>query len=378
MPPQSAISSALDPEVNDDGESYDSAEDEDFQRGTAEQDDADLSSSDAEDEPAGRRPSKRRKLASSVANKIDEPGDSMELDSGDEATIRKARERHERRKRNKNKGNKIGKGGNSGDEEDEDVDFGDDDEGGEGGFVKTRSMRVKVQEERKPLAKIDGASVDVDALWQKMNASSTGTELAPSAFEIGEQDSPVAEDNMEINGKVRTTQQQQPQPVLPSEEMIKIKRTYKFAGELITEEKLVPKDSAEAKLFLMEANGETAATTEVEDADSKRSALNLRRPLRKTSRFDPNPVGLIKKNWEKQPAVDPSDTGDNKEVTGPKLNTVEKSKLDWATYVDQAGIKDELNVHSRAKDGYLGRMDFLDRVEAKREEERRKARLKQL
>lgn len=145
MLPQSAISSALDPKVNDDGDSYDSAEDEDFQRGTAEQDDADLSSSDTEDERAERRPSKRRKLTSSVANKIDQPGDSMELDSGDEATIRKARER-QRRKRNTKKGKKTGKGGNSdgeGDEEDVDIED-DDDEGGEGGFVKTRSMRVKV------------------------------------------------------------------------------------------------------------------------------------------------------------------------------------------------------------------------------------------
>ncbi|OXV07894.1 hypothetical protein Egran_04342 [Elaphomyces granulatus] len=371
MLPQSAISSALDPDVNDDGESYDSAEDEDFQRGTAEQDDADLSSSDAEDEPAERRPLKRRKLTGPVAN---EPSDSMELDSGDEATIRKAKKRHERRRRNKHKGNKNGQARNSDDGEDEDVDFDDDDEeGGEGGFVKTRSMRIKVQEERKPLAKIDGASIDVDALWQKMNASSTGTGLAPAASETGEQGAPIAEENKEINGQAQTTQQQKHQPVLPSEEMIKIKRTYKFAGELITEEKLVPKDSAEAKLFLSEANGETATTTEVEDTDSKKSALKLRRPLRKASRFDPNPVGLIKKNWEKQPAVDPA-AGEN----GPKLNTVEKSKLDWATYVDQAGIKDELNVHSRAKEGYLGRMDFLDRVEAKREEERRNVRLKQL
>jgi hypothetical protein len=210
-----------------------------------------------------------------------------------------------------------------------------------------------------------------------MNASSTGTGLAPAASGTGEQGAPVAEEDKEINGQAQTTQQQKHQPVLPSEKMIKIKRTYKFAGELITEEKLVPKDSAEAKLFLSEANGETANTTEVEDTDSKKSALKLRRPLRKASRFDPNPVGLIKKNWERQPAVDTA-AGENGGATGPKLNTVEKSKLDWATYVDQAGIKDELNVHSRAKEGYLGRMDFLDRVEAKREEERRNVRLKQL
>lgn len=60
----------------------------------------------------------------------------------------------------------------------------------------------------------------------------------------------------------------------------------------------------------------------------------------------------------------------------PKLNTVIKSKLDWMEYVDRAGLKNDLEVHSRAKEGYLDRMEFLNRVDAKREEERRNARMK--
>jgi hypothetical protein len=55
-----------------------------------------------------------------------------------------------------------------------------------------------------------------------------------------------------------------------------------------------------------------------------------------------------------------------------------KSKLDWATYVDREGIQDELDVHSRAKDSYLHRTDFLGRLEARQEEERRNIRLKNL
>lgn len=149
--------------------------------------------------------------------------------------------------------------------------------------------------------------------------------------------------------------------------MIKIKRTYKFAGEMHTEKKLVPRDSAEAKLYLAETNGEKAS-----EADSNNNTAQVRRPLRKISRFDPNPSGAIKKSWEKQVV-----TADQN-AKGPKLNTVEKSRLDWAQYVDEEGIKDELNVHSKAKEGYLGRMDFLNRVDAKREEERRNIRLRGL
>ncbi|KAJ9295159.1 hypothetical protein DTO271G3_6329 [Paecilomyces variotii] len=344
-------------------EEYNSEEDEDFQLDGAGQDESE-ESSEEENEESGGRPAKRRKVTAGKAAKIDE----LELDSGDEAMIQKATER---KKKNKKKGK-----GATADGDEEDIDFDEDDEGGEGGFVKTRSMRMKIQEERRPLAKIDGATIDVDALWEKMNQPYTGAAPSPSQ-KAQEKDGTPAEDEKKESPDRETEAAQQKAPTLPSEEMIKIKRTYKFAGEMITEEKLVPKDSAEAKLFLSNEGKDNAETTiDVDDAEAKKAAVKLRRPLRKYSRFDPNPPGFIKKSWEKQPSGDI--TGENTDSKGPKLNTVEKSRLDWAAYVDQAGIKDELNVHSRAKEGYLGRMDFLDRMEAKREEERRQARLKGL
>lgn len=57
---------------------------------------------------------------------------------------------------------------------------------------------------------------------------------------------------------------------------------------------------------------------------------------------------------------------------GPKLNTIEKSKLDWAGYVDREGIKEELDGAEKAKEGYLGKMEFLGRMEGRREGERGK------
>lgn len=218
--------------------------------------------------------------------------------------------------------------------------------------------------------------MDVDALWEKMNQPDSDAGLLPTQKTQEPDATPVVEEKKESPDREAEAAQQKA-PTLPSEEMIKIKRTYKFAGEMITEEKLVPKDSAEAKLFLSNEGKDNAETViDVDDAEAKKAAVKLRRPLRKYSRFDPNPPGFIKKSWEKQPSGDVM--GENTDSKGPKLNTVEKSRLDWAAYVDQAGIKDELNVHSRAKEGYLGRMDFLDRMEAKREEERRTARLKGL
>lgn len=209
--------------------------------------------------------------------------------------------------------------------------------------------------------------MDVDALWEQMNTPQ---------FQSGQLPSKTPQPETAPGPKSTSQAEAQSQPDVAvgdktanvhDDKMIKIKRTYKFAGEWITEEKVVPKHSAEAKAFL--SSGENAEYTD-EDVAAASATLNLRRPLRKISRFDPNPTGTIKKSWEKQ--LVPED----KDAQGPKINTVEKSRLDWATYVDQAGIKDELRTHSKAKEGYMGRMDFLGRMEDKREDERRAARLK--
>lgn len=111
-------------------EEYNSEEDEDFQLDDAGQDVSEESSEEEEQE-AGGRPAKRRKVGAGKATKTDE----MELDSGDEAMILRAKER---KKKNKKKGKK------SADEDEEDIDLDEDEEGGEGGFVKTRSMRMKM------------------------------------------------------------------------------------------------------------------------------------------------------------------------------------------------------------------------------------------
>lgn len=239
-------------------------------------------------------------------------------------------------------------------------------------FVRESNYWNSQEEQRKPLARIDGATVDVEALWAQMNAPESQLGLQAPQVEHKQESTPG-----EPDGTVDTSAPTQgaPEPENKAchgqhkEQMVKIKRTYKFAGEMITEEKVVPKDSAEAKAFL--SSGENVEYAEVKDADVMKDARNLRRPLRRISRFDPNPTGLIKKSWEKQAITEAA-----ADATGPKINTVEKSRLDWAQYVDQAGIKDELRTHSKAKEGYMGRMDFLGRMESKREEEARQARLK--
>lgn len=105
-----------------DDEPYDSAEDEDFSLDAA-PDESDLSSED-EAEPA----KKKRK----TDKKAEIPED--ELDSGDEATIRKAKERKAKKRKGKKAKGKAA-------EDDEDIDLDDEEDGGTGGFVRTRAMK---------------------------------------------------------------------------------------------------------------------------------------------------------------------------------------------------------------------------------------------
>ncbi|KAI8147606.1 bucentaur or craniofacial development-domain-containing protein, partial [Fennellomyces sp. T-0311] len=48
----------------------------------------------------------------------------------------------------------------------------------------------------------------------------------------------------------------------------------------------------------------------------------------------------------------------------PKMNTLEKSRLDWQGYVDREGIRDDLKYKN--KDGYMEKVAFLQRVDDRR------------
>lgn len=350
------------PEIDGDLENdYDEDADSDFDSGEAKDDVISSSSNeeDVEDTANGARPKKRRKTAK-IAQHHDELG---ELDSGDEATIR---EREKAKQKRKRKGQ-------------HDEDDSEDEE--QGWRARTRAMREREKDEKRKnkLASIKGSTIDVDRLWEQMNQAG-GLDLPPPSVvhpstggdnrDSGNADSLPTATNAPDAGSAdqsrdtNDSRRGNRDAVALVDDMITIKRTYQFAGEVHTEEKIVQKSSAEAQLWLSQ---QSANDQPVKGFDSR----SLRRPLRRMSRFDPNLNNLdsIKKSWEKQSNADGA-------VTGPKLNTVEKSRMDWAAHVDQEGLKDELDEHAKAKEGYLGRMDFLGEVEQRKEEEARAARLR--
>ncbi|CAD0106371.1 unnamed protein product [Aureobasidium uvarum] len=331
----------------DQDDEYKSSEDEDFNPDEVEAaQDEDLSS-DEDEAPQPKKASKKRKKAQT---------DADELDSGDEATIT------ELRKAKKPKGDD------------------DEDSGGEGGLIKTRAQRRAEKQERQEYQKanVDNVSVDVDALWASMTAKPIGR---PS------RDQPKPEDVANNqDGAPEKADNKDAQADEDDNGMITIKRSYDFAGQKVTEEKRVHKDSAEAKLFL--ANNDPAKQTKPRSPSPKDDQPTLRRPLRRASKFEPNPTGEVRGlPPERQRLRTPSRADvlaqqkrlEEEAKTGKavKLNTVQKSAIDWAAHVDQEGLKDELDEYGRSKQGYIGKMDFLRGVHGKKEAEDRKARMAQ-
>lgn len=340
----------------------DASSDEDFNPETQA---AEVESSSSDDEEAAKG---AKAPQTGTKRRRDDDTVDAGLDSGDEATIQELK----KRKRRKAKGKAT----------DEDAaDYISDDEGGEGGFVRTRAQRAVEKVERRALASTIGATIDVDDVWSRL-----------SAIPIGRIPEEVA-------------------PTENADDYVTIKRTTRFAGQVSTEEKRVLKSSQEARIWLEEQEAETAkkkkkdkeneapADAEMQDGDAsatedgeKALKMPLRRPLKRPLRWDPNPIGEVKGlppnlqlRWPRDKAA-PSAAQAVQAPTGPahrmlpppvpgaaKLNTVQKSKYDWASYVDKNKLAEELDEHAKSKQSYAGRTDFLNRLESRKEEQRLQA-----
>ncbi|XP_018024559.1 craniofacial development protein 1 isoform X2 [Hyalella azteca] len=58
-----------------------------------------------------------------------------------------------------------------------------------------------------------------------------------------------------------------------------------------------------------------------------------------------------------------------------KLSTLEKTKLDWQSYKTEQGLTDELLLHTKSKDTYLDKQEFLQRADVRQFELERDVRL---
>lgn len=180
------------------------------------------------------------------------------------------------------------------------------------GLVRTRAQRAADQQKAPEPVKIADSSVDIDALWAEMNAAP-----APRpATAAGDK------------------------PAGLKEEEIEIERTFKFAGKVTTEKKTVLASSAEGREFL-EQQKQAAQPETASPDDTAAPKPQKRRPgpvKRKSTLAEEYAAGRAK-----------------------KLNTLDKSRLDWLGFVDHEGINADLKKHN--KNGYLEKQGFLARVD---------------
>jgi len=130
-----------------------------------------------------------------------------------------------------------------------------------------------------------------------------------------------------------------------AEGKMKITKVFDFAGEAVEVTKEVEKDSKEAKQFIKQQ--EKAA-----ESSNANTAAAQKRPGGLGSI-----MGII---------------SDKK----PKMGTLDKSKMDWNKFVDEEGIKEDLQSHNRGKDGYVEKQMFLERADHRRFEIEKAAREK--
>jgi hypothetical protein len=214
------------------------------------------------------------------------------------------------------------------------------------------------KEERKYVTNNEPVTVDVDALWAQMisRTPAPGSKVdQPDKTDEGTD--PANQKDEPISRAADSAGLDDPSA------MIRIKRTYNFAGRVHTEEKLVPRDSAEAKLYLASQGQDVPA-----EGPEKRVTRKAFR-----SAFEPQMELLPHRSDLNLGMAARIKAG--KEAQAKKLNVVEKSRMDWAGYVDKEGIKDELELAGKSKDSYMAREDFLAKSEALREEDSRRARL---
>ncbi|KAI0662380.1 hypothetical protein C8Q70DRAFT_1042849 [Cubamyces menziesii] len=173
-----------------------------------------------------------------------------------------------------------------------------------------------------------------------------------------------------------------PAPAAP--QTVKIVKRYRFAGEEITEVKEVPADSPEAKQWPLWTPSEDMGKDNVAShASSQPSASNSNEPAAAAtspSSSSATPSGASASTAAAKPPGKRPGPRKPKTTLAPipkkqpakKLTTLDKSAMDWRAHVEGAAaggsaVKDELEANRRGG-GYLEKVEFLQRVEARKEE----------
>lgn len=211
------------------------------------------------------------------------------------------------------------------------------------GLIKTRSQR-RAESQSKIFNDVAQpvSDFDIDSIWESMNSSSSSSSSISTPTTVDSSPSKT------------------PSPV--NEDFVVIKRVFNFAGKITHEQHTVPRSSAEAEAYLKEEalkkskNKQQSPTVAIiNDRNDPKNAKTYTTTMKKKRQNGP-----VKRKRS-------SLLEELNNFKAKKINTLEKSRIDWLGYVDKEGIKDELVLHN--KDGFLEKQDFLSRVDRRVESE---------
>ncbi|KAI8604132.1 craniofacial development protein 1-like protein [Dissophora ornata] len=186
----------------------------------------------------------------------------------------------------------------------------------------------------------------LDALWKELNTPISKPTSRPELLA-------AASTGSSGSGGSGTSQSE-------SAKMVTITTTYDFAGETVTVTKDVPENSKEARDAAQKNktgndNNNTLSTSASTASPSTSISSSTSAPS--------SEIGPVRYVRKKSTLDELAATYGVKKP--PKLNTLEKSKLDWNNFVGKEGIEDELKHHN--KDGYMEKVAFLQRTDERRD-----------
>lgn len=218
--------------------------------------------------------------------------------------------------------------------------------------VRTRSQRDagssldKYQESSLKRHK-EGVSLDVDSIFADLRLGKAKAEVSLEWRSTVEDPANLLEE----------------EPIQPADneedgtDKIKIQTSYTFAGKVVTETKLVDANSAEAKAYM----NSTSFLSQIDPSRDK--VVRAFVPILRLIPGSTEPIELRIK-LKRPSLIDKFLASQGKKL---KLSTLEKSRLDWASFVDKRKLNDDLKLHNKA--GYLDKQDFLGRVQSKRDDQ---------
>ncbi|RHZ82588.1 hypothetical protein Glove_108g21 [Diversispora epigaea] len=189
-----------------------------------------------------------------------------------------------------------------------------------------------------------------------------------------------------VQEKISTSSESTKNEFYPTfDKMITITQTYEFAGEIVKEQKRVSINSEEAKRYLESQNDNNNNNNNNDNNNNNNNnnsnnsenlttnndntlEINLnssKLSLDKNQQSPKKPRSPIAESISKRgrfgrPKSNLSEIAASLKKKPPKINTLEKSKMDWKKYVDKEGLVDELKYHN--KNGFIEKQEFLQRV----------------